>query len=117
MIKIFFLFDRVMAPPGGQSQINIFGGSEPAAPHRVSQAQQHRNQSNIFGDAPEQKPAPTPVAAAAAPAPAPAQQPKAKAESNSITAPPENPTAPGGGRASTKVMAPPGGKSSINLFG
>ena len=105
-----------MAPPGGQSQINIFGGTEAAAPHRVSQAQQHRNQSNIFGGAPEQKPAPTPAAAAPAAAPV-AQQSKTKAEPTSITAPPENPTAPGGGRASTKVMAPPGGKSSINLFG
>lgn len=106
-----------MAPPGGRSQINIFGGSEPADPHRVSAAQTHRNQSNIFGAAPEQKPAPTPAPAAQPAAPVQHTKPAAAAATSSIIAPPENPTAPGGGRASTKVMAPPGGKSSINLFG
>ncbi|XP_066922344.1 uncharacterized protein [Clytia hemisphaerica] len=105
---------KVMAPPGGASQINIFGGAEAAPAHRVSAGQAQRNQSSIFGgDPPEQKAAP------AKPTPAPAAQPSTQAAptKSSITAPPENPTAPDGGRASSRVLAPPGGKTSINLFG
>lgn len=100
-----------MAPPGGQSQINIFGQSEQPTQHHVNKHQAHRNQSSIFGSpeqkAPSEKPAP----------PKPAQSTAPSAQSSSVTAQPQNPTAPDGGRASTKVMAPPGGKTSINLFG
>ena len=105
---------KVMAPPGGASQINIFGGAEPAPAHRVNPGQAQRNQSNIFGgDAPEQRPAPK----AAPPAQAQAAPAAQSAPTSSTTAPPQNPTAPDGGRASSRVLAPPGGKTSINLFG
>ena len=111
VLKLLFAF-RVMAPPGGASQINIFGGAEPAPAHRVNAGQAQRNQSSIFGgDAQEQKPTPKP-------APTPAAQPaQAAPATSSVAAPPQNPTAPDGGRASSRVLAPPGGKTSINLFG
>ena len=110
-----------MAPPGGKSNFNIFGvETAPAEDHSVNKGQARRNQSTVFGGAPEQ--------AAPAPAPAPAATSSASsapAESASVgnsgppavksNAPPV--TAGAKGRPSTKVMAPPGGKTSINLFG
>lgn len=117
---------KVMAPPGGKTQINLFGGDEQPVPHRVNPAQAQRNQSSIFGGPEEQKPAP--VKSVSNPSVPPAVSAQASATGStsasapasgktSITEPPKNPTAPDGGRASTKVMAPPGGKTSINLFG
>lgn len=111
-----------MAPPGGQSQINLFGAPEQPPQHQVNKHQAHRNQSSIFGSPEQKSPSNSTASAPSQPAAQPAPRASAAAaesSNSSITAPPKNqhPTAPDGGRASTKVMAPPGGKTSINLFG
>lgn len=55
MIKTSFLSfeNRVMAPPGGKTSINLFGNDaapEPAAPKKeVNRCQAARNKSNVFG--------------------------------------------------------------------
>merc|ERR1712135_819 len=112
---------KVMAPPGGRTN-NIFGAGD-AAPivHTVNEGQKKRNASSVFD----------------MPTPLPNNNTNSKANNNSsnkinsninkpvtnvnenISGPPsvEGAVAPGGGRSSTKVMAPPGGKTSINLFG
>jgi len=97
---------KVMAPPGGKTQINLFGSQEPAPLTPVNPNQKKRNDSSIFEQAP---PATT-----------------CNNNNNSVKAPVkaepavpavESAAAPGGGKPSTKVIAPPGGRSSINLFG
>ena len=97
---------KVMAPPGGKTNINLFGGDQPAPRTPVNEGQKKRNQSSVFAG-PETtdnnmnstKPPPAVVA------------------DGDVPPPVDGAVAPGGGRASTKVMAPPGGKTSINLFG
>lgn len=103
---------KVMAPPGGKTNINLFGGAEEAPNHHVNKCQAHRNQSTIFGGAAEQKTAPVPVAPAPSVIPQ-APQPAKPAEPSSA---PTGPCAPSGGKPSSRVLAPPGGKSS-NIFG
>jgi hypothetical protein len=119
---------KVHAPPGGRSNFNIFGGDEPAQRTTPNEAQTKRNKSSIFDppDEPSSSRNPpveqgssiqAPYAATAAPS-APAAPAKSKPAEIPANPPPvANATGPGGGRASTKVIAPPGGKSSINLFG
>ena len=103
---------KVVAPPGGQSNINIFGGDEPT-PHTVNAGQAKRNKSSIF-DSPDEPP----VTAKNDNKNTSNQATPSTINTTDGSPPPvENATAPGGGRASTKVMAPPGGKTSINLFG
>jgi len=168
---------KVIKPPGGQTQINIFEQNQEIKSGPINPCQAERNSSNVFahqGSTPvksnadrnassivfagpelsssQPAPAPAPVAAAApAPAPAPAKpaaQPKAtntnisapaappaqasappppaantpaKPTNNSVQCTPENANRTVGNpppqRSSTKVIAPPGGRSSINLFG
>jgi len=111
---------KVIAPPGGKTNINIFGGDEPAPVTPVNPYQKKRNESSIFGQPPANNNIVNPVnsvktnAAENALPRAPAPVPTVAASSEPIN---NIPTAPGGGRASTKVIAPPGGRSSINLFG
>ena len=125
---------RVHMPPGGRSS-NIFGTNDIDAinsqPMVVNECQKRRNSSTIFEDM-------------ATPSPTSATKSRRNAASYNIISheddncanilkgsthptdgtgeringPPavENAKAPGGGRASTKVMAPPGGKTSINLW-
>merc|ERR1711973_103865 len=116
---------KVMAPPGGRTN-NIFGAGD-AAPivYTVNEGQKKRNASSVFD----------------MPTPLPnnntfknnnntnskANSNKSNSDNNkpvtnvkeNVSGPPsvEGAVAPGGGRSSTKVMAPPGGKTSINLFG
>merc|ERR1712050_731135 len=105
---------KVIAPPGGRTSISLFGGSDPE-PAPAPRKQQPQS-SNIFGPA-DPSPAPKPRNnetshdnifgdAPSRPSPSKPQQRAA----NPIA--PES-QAPGGGRSSTKVMAPPGGKTSI----
>ena len=82
-----------MAPPGGRSQINVFATEEPEGPKTVNACQADRNKSSVFGGSEDTSTA-KPVQNA------PVQETNAQ----------EN-------KPSTKVMAPPGGASSINIFG
>jgi len=85
---------KVTAPPGGRSNINIFGGVTAAPVAHVNENQRKRNDSSLFK--------------------APVGNNNATNMNNNLECsegPPENV------RPSTKVMAPPGGKTSINLFG
>lgn len=114
---------KVMAPPGGKTSINLFGGPAETEQHKINNCQASRNQSNVFGTAPEQKSAPvqsrsSATAAGTAPATiinaAPSNAAPSNAAASASAAPAANaqPKAPEI-RPSTKVMAPPGGKSSI----
>ena len=51
-IYIFFFF-RVLAPPGGKTSINLFGGDQDAntAPKAVNPCQAARQQSHVFDTA------------------------------------------------------------------
>jgi len=106
---------KVMAPPGGQTSINLFGGPVGTEQPKVNKCQASRNQSNVFGS-PEQKPAPVQSQPSAVPTPA-AEVKAAPSQSAAATAPAADVPSKAPARPSTKVMAPPGGKSSINLFG
>ena len=148
---------KVIKPPGGQTQINIFEQPQAQKAGPVNPCQAERNSSNVFthqGSAPVKSNADRNASSivfagpelSAAPAPAPAPPPSAPAPTN--TAPPPAPAAaapqpaastpakptnnapppqctpetrtvgnPPPQRSSTKVIAPPGGRSSINLFG
>ena len=104
-----------MAPPGGKTNINIFGGEQPPEEHTVNKGQALRNQSSIFASAEEpvsahkthekSKVSEPPVVQSAAD---PSKDRPSNTQSEESTSK---------GRPSTKVMAPPGGKTSINLFG
>ena len=86
-----------MAPPGGSTQINVFGGGEQGAQpeQNINACQAARSKSSVFAAPEESKPA-APSQQATSPQPGPGEQ-----RSNS--------------RTSTKVMAPPGGASSISF--
>lgn len=96
-----------MAPPGGKTQINLFGSEEPAPMTPVNPNQKKRNDSSIF----EQAPATCNNNNNSVNAPVKTDAVEPAVESQNGAA------APGGGKPSTKVIAPPGGRSSINLFG
>merc|ERR1711973_480552 len=115
---------KVMAPPGGRTN-NIFGAGD-AAPivYTVNEGQKKRNASSVFD-------MPTPLpnnntfknnnntnSKANNKSSSDNNKPVTNVKEN-VSGPPsvEGAVAPGGGRSSTKVMAPPGGKTSINLFG
>merc|ERR1712168_242888 len=108
---------KVVAPPGGRTNINIFGGEEPAIQKPVNEGQKKRNTSHIF-DAPaanENKNCSVNNTNNNKNKNTNNEKPAVKTNENESAAPPvEGAKAPGGGRASTKVMAPPGGKTSIS---
>lgn len=113
--SVFLFTSRVMAPPGGQTNINIFGAAEPAPSHTVNKCQASRNQSSVFAGPQEQGP-PRQTRTA--------EKPVSNAQQSSTQQKPVNNAAPGiisadgqgnAGRASTKVMAPPGGATSISF--
>nr|XP_012561485.2 jupiter microtubule associated homolog 2 [Hydra vulgaris] len=102
---------KVMAPPGGKTNINIFGGEEPQEEHVVNKGQALRNHSSVFASAEEPAvsvPEKSKVLETSQPQSTRKEVPSLNAHTE------EN---PGKERPSTKVMAPPGGKTSINLFG
>ena len=116
---------KVVAPPGGRSS-NIFAFDEPVPKTPVNQCQKKRNESSIFDPAP-------PVVAAVAPTnnnnnnvSTTLKENAPPLESNHTNVlPPQQagvpegnkhaPCAPGGGRSSSRVLAPPGGKTSISF--
>lgn len=108
-----------MAPPGGQTSINLFGGDAEPPQHTVNKCQASRNQSSVFGSSSHEQKVPsiknpsseTSVNARQAPSNA---TPPAAPETIPVAV--QQPNKPAE-RPSTKVMAPPGGKTSINLFG
>lgn len=156
---------KVIKPPGGQTNINIFAHDHEVKSSPVNACQAERNSSSIglgndnsgvrqntrgqrnsssivFGGPelpPQQQQTPPPAAAPApynttpqsAPPPPPpatnATPPKAEPSpsppaqtnnNNVMVTPHKNDTSiQNNVRSSTKVMAPPGGRSSINLFG
>merc|ERR1711973_313061 len=120
---------KVMAPPGGRTN-NIFANDDGAPTvHTVNEGQKRRNASSVFDI-----PTPTPNNNTNNNTKKANNNSKNNSNSNNsdiqkkanlgasvsenITGPRgvNGVVAPGGGRSSTKVMAPPGGKTSI-LFG
>ena len=122
---------KVVAPPGGRSNFSLFGGDEPEQKAQLNVAQTKRNKSSIFDppDAPQTTTSNNNKSGGGCSNPVTDQGPSSQAAPTTsapttalpgnehVPPPVENATAPSGGRASTKVMAPPGGKTSINLFG
>ena len=115
---------RVLAPPGGKSS-DIFGfvnAAPAAAPAASTASQAIRNKSNVF-DAPQAKENtnPTPVVSKTAPVASPSRC-RSDRNKSSVFASPSKATAPTitttvtGARASSRVLAPPGGASS-GIFG
>jgi len=95
---------KVSAPPGGHTQFNLFS-EEAAKPiaHEVKPCQYERNKSSITDqytgteckESPEKKPAPT-----------------VQTQVTQHATPPKSAK-----HTSTRIIQPPGGASSLNLFG
>ena len=88
-----------MAPPGGASHFNIFSATEPEAMKPVNKCQASRNKSSVFTGPEQHNPSRDERTAVAPEAQATGHTPDLA----------EHP--------STKVLAPPGGKTNIAIFG
>ncbi|XP_063683393.1 uncharacterized protein LOC134817942 isoform X2 [Bolinopsis microptera] len=122
-------FQRIVAPPGGQTSINLYGRGQPAAPQPTTAATKPTATAPPPAKA-APEPAATPFYRIMAPpggqtsinlyggGPPAAPQPTTAATKPTATAPPPAKVVPE--PAATpfyRVMAPPGGKTSISLFG
>lgn len=102
-VLLFYTTYRVIRPPGGGGSLNIFGGSSDPPPAT------NKAQSMKQATPPQPKQAPPPQQASTV-------APQSKQVSPS-QAPTTVPTATGSTRrTSTKVHAPPGGKSSFSFY-
>ncbi|XP_063684332.1 uncharacterized protein LOC134818623 [Bolinopsis microptera] len=90
-------YTKISAPPGGHTQLNLFGGPPEPAPVRketVNQCQYERNKSSITDQYTGQE--------------APEDDLKSPVIEHPLP-PPKKPA--------TKIMQPPGGRTSLSLFG
>ncbi|KAL5268634.1 hypothetical protein ACHWQZ_G002473 [Mnemiopsis leidyi] len=91
-------YTKISAPPGGHTQLNLFGDNnnsdQPAQQHIINQCQYERNRSSITDQYTGQ------------------ETPEEEVKSPVIEHPLPPPKKP-----ATKVIQPPGGKTSLSLFG
>lgn len=93
----YALLDRVMAPPGGQTHINVFSTPEPEAQKPVNKCQAARSKSSVFAGPEDMNPS---------------REISPPARQTQVSEPDDKASQ----HTSTKVLAPPGGKSNFSIF-
>ena len=88
---------RVMAPPGGQTHINVFSTPEPEAQKPINKCQEARSKSSVFAGPAEMNPS---------------REISPPARQTNVSVPDDKASQ----HTSTKVLAPPGGKTNFSIF-
>ncbi|XP_065058381.1 uncharacterized protein LOC135686132 [Rhopilema esculentum] len=88
---------KVMAPPGGQTHINVFSTPEPEGQKPINKCQEARSKSSVFAGPEEMNPS--------------REVSPPVRQTNTSTSDDK-----AGQHTSTKVLAPPGGKSNFSIF-
>ena len=87
-----------MAPPGGATHINVFETPEPEAQKPINKCQEARSKSSVFAGPEDMNPS---------------REISPASRQTHVSAVDDK----AGQCTSTKVLAPPGGKSNFSIFG